>query len=421
MNRRFQSLIALIAVTLASWATPPRDVLGNQAPVLSGESQLIEISSPSEWLIRAAGYGPRKRGEIVAIDDARWSAVRYVAIGGTDPLVQTPAERERFSRFESKLREPAELAKYITWESSKLVSRTEIGDRVKIVKDFKVNRKMLQDDLITAGIVDDVDEAALGYPTIMVLPLVDAAEDPIRALSDPVIGHIAGSIESHLTAQGYDVLVPSQNLLGQEVVEASRTIRSIYSDDQRALALAYGSDIYMSFSVLWNDENIGGAWARKASVVVRMFEATTSRLLGTETGYSGMRPATDEVLAEEAINDAVPKVVSRAQRYWKEDRARGQQYLAHVSFSGGLSRDAIQRIQDGLPAYFREAGHIVYFKEEVVTESSADYRLWCDPDRIGSARELGRKLGATIEHLAPGTQVRMPILTRKMAILEVSR
>ena len=65
-------------------------------------------------------------------------------LGGTDPLLQLPEERDRFKAVAARLYAPEEVAKYIAWEATKFIQRVEIdgGKRLKVVKDFKVNRQL---------------------------------------------------------------------------------------------------------------------------------------------------------------------------------------------------------------------------------------------------------------------------------------
>ena len=265
-----------------------------------------------------------------------------------------------------------------------------------------------------------MDALTLGHPTIMVIPAVEPDVDPIIALADPLTGHIAGAIESHLTAQGFDVLIPTQQVLIDEVIDASRTLEGIFVDRQHARALAFGSDIYIVFSVLWDEQSAVGTDLLRAAVAIRAFETTTARALGTETGYSRARPVREEVVAEEAVNDALPKILSRLGRYWKKDRELGFQYLAHLSFTGSLSQQATQMLQGSLVDRLRQESGVKYLREEIATARRCDYRLWCEPNQITSARELARMIERSIHEVSPEATVRTPLLTRKIAILEVS-
>jgi hypothetical protein len=425
MNLKPYFLGVLIALTLLpACASRQSSPSVNATRPFSHEAELVEVTSSSEWLIRATGYAERKHKhrELEAVSDARAAAIYFMLLGGTDPLLQIPEERERFKTVAARLYAPDEVAKYIAWESTKFIQRVEIdgGKRLKVVKDFKVNRQLLHEFLVETGVVQPMDALTLGHPTIMVIPGVEPGADPIIALADPLTSHIAGAIESHLTAQGFAVLIPTQQVMVDETVHASRTLEGIFTDRQRALALAFGSDIYIVFSILWDEQSAVGTDLLKAAVTMRAFETTTARALGTETGYSRARPAREEVVAEEAVNDALPKILSRMERYWKEDRALGFQYLAHLSFKESLSEQSTQALQGSIVDRLRQESGVRYLKEEIATAKSCDYRLWCEPDRITSARELARMIERAIHEVSPAAAVRTPLLTRKIAILEVS-
>ena len=80
----------------------------------SKEATLIEAVSSSEWLIEATGKytSPEKKekkakkdvdknGVTKATDDAKKAVVYFVLFGGTDPLISSSQERQKFDEYES--------------------------------------------------------------------------------------------------------------------------------------------------------------------------------------------------------------------------------------------------------------------------------------------------------------------------------
>ena len=108
------------------------------------------------------------------------------------------------------------------------------------------------------------------------------------------------------------------------------------------LALSIGSDIYIEFSGI---EEKAGYGTNKYAASVRAYETTTSRLLGAETGYSQARKGELMLCVEEAMNDAVDKVLARIASYWKEDLNQGVQYKLVLNMASDFDKDQIEEIQ----------------------------------------------------------------------------
>jgi hypothetical protein len=155
---------------------------------------------------------------------------------------------------------------------------------------------------------------------------------------------------------------------------------------------------------------------RKASLVVKAYETSTARLLGTETGYSQARPnATDQVLVEEATNDAIEKVLQRVHNYWKTDAARGIQYKVVVRFTGNFTPDRKQDISDALEDLLDK--QFSEHKVNISSDKTEDYIVWAAKDKISGTSAISRVFRKRLE--APGTKVREVLRNRKLLILEV--
>jgi hypothetical protein len=159
---------------------------------LSKEATLSEVVSPCEWLIEASGYGEgqRKKREAAAIIDARKSAVSFVLSGGTDPLLQTQEEKDRYANIKDTLFLEHIYSKFISYESSTYENRVRMpNETVKISKMFKINRCSLKNYLIEKKVLiaEDSLKYAIGLPFIMVIPETKPGESPIDLLSsDPL-------------------------------------------------------------------------------------------------------------------------------------------------------------------------------------------------------------------------------------------
>jgi hypothetical protein len=272
----------------------------------------------------------------------------------------------------------------------------------------RVNKKLLYDELSNKGIISNVNDlaAAIGLPTIMVIPEVKRGQSPLTVFEkNKFATTAAATIESYLTAKKYDVIVPRAAEQINEQTLLQSQIKDVNDDMGYQLALALGSDIYIVFA--------GEIAGNKASVSVKAYETTTGRLLGTETGYSQKRPgASSEALTEEAVNSAINNVLSRVSSYWADDLKKGVQYKIIFKFVDSFGEDETEEIQfavsDAIDANFARS------KENIVTDKSIDYLVWAKVGEYNKATDLYRALKSS---LAKKTKVKKISINRKFLVL----
>ena len=407
-------LVCLLMVSSVEGKKKPKSNLP-----ISKEATLIESTNPAEVMVLATGIGEGKKKHLTenAILDARRAAVYFVLLGGTDPLLQTQEERDKFTEVQEKYFSKAQVNRYIAWEADAFESRRKIakGKKLKIQKHFKVNKKLLKDDLSADGILIEIEGP---LPFIMVIPEVKKGESPIeRISSDPRLKQGARVIESYLTARQYDVQVPDQMVAIQALTEAQQSMKGMEEDYGYQLALSIGSDVYITYSIEIESRDMGSSTVRKAMVSVRAYETTTARLLGTETGYSAERPSPELAVIEEAINDAVDKVLSRISAYWKEDLNRGVQYKLIFRIEGDFDEDEREEIafviSDLIEAFCNHS------RENVVTESTLDYLVWAKADQFSKSSKLYRALRKSFPDEFEEGKLKSININRKLILLSI--
>ena len=102
----------------------------------SKQGTLIESANPMELMVYAGGTGIWEKGDSKsrdrenyllksAEDDARRTAVYFVILGGTTPLLTQAEEKLAFSEIQEPFFELENLRKFITWEGTELLKRTK--------------------------------------------------------------------------------------------------------------------------------------------------------------------------------------------------------------------------------------------------------------------------------------------------------
>jgi hypothetical protein len=252
----------------------------------------------------------------------------------------------------------------------------------------------------------------------MVVPEAPKGVSPVDLLrSDRLLKKGAEVIESYLTARKYDVQVPEQMETLSELAQAQAGLKGVEEDYAYQLALAIGSDVYITYNVKVEKRYVGSTEYRKAVVAARAYETTTARLLGTETGYSGEYAVPEEAVVEEAMNDAIDKVLSRIMAYWKEDLTRGLQFKLIFRITGNFDEDTHDEILLATEQVLKKVCNRT--KQNVVTDQTLDYIVWVNPQKYNSPLALFRDIRSGIESQVP-VKVRRISANRKMLILEIT-
>ena len=410
-------LVSLLVVSVG-WLMGTAPASAEPPLPTSKEATFVEMVSSAEVMLHATGVGEWYKGDgkkgdrdsyllEEALIDARKCAVWFVLYGGTDPLLSADDAQQAFIPMQAEFFDNDRVRGFIAWEGEALLKRTKRTIeknkhyQLRVTKAFRVNKGAIRKELEEKGVLVGRAELtdALGMPNIMVIPKADPGQSPIALMAEnPLFSHGAMVIESYLTARRFDVIVPQQSVSLAKLGAATRSMEDVEEDYAYQLALSIGSDIYFTFDVAIESGKYG---TRKAIVNVRAYETTTGRLLGTETGYSDASPSPEQVLVEQAINDAADNVTSRVMAYWKEDLERGVQYKLLVSISSDFDEDQSEEISFVFGDLLDEVTKNKTYKENVVTNSTLDYLLWADPERYSKSsrlyRDIKKKFGREFE------------------------
>jgi hypothetical protein len=377
----------------------------------SRESSFMESYSSSEVTIKATGVG---EGVEASNNDLLKSAIYFVLNGGTDPLLASSESKSKFKILEEKFFEMDNIRKFISWEAQKVSGQKKIkidGEKVlKRTKMVRVNKKALTEYLSTNGVIMSQDALAdaVGLPFIMVIPEVAKGKTPLEVLdANPLAKHAAATIESYLTARQYDVVVPRASEQLNDVAQMSAEIKGAEEGVAYQIALSLGSDVYIVYA--------GRVQDGKASVSVKAYETTTARLLGTETGYSKTRPGANmEPLVEEAIGDAISKVLQRVTNYWMKDVKVGIQYKMIFKMTGEFDEDETEEIQEKISDLFDDV--FDRSKENVITDKTMDYLVWAKKDDFKKASKIYRYFKKKMKKTA---KIRKININKKLIIMSV--
>ncbi len=389
---------------------------------MSNQASFVESYSSAEVTIKATGLGDKngwfRDDNKNATLDINKAAVNFVLYNGTDPLLNTLDAKSKFKEVAEEFFDGINVNQYISWTADKVIknvkTRLPNGKKGrKITKMVRVNKKALTEYLVNKGIIMSREDlaASQGMPFIMVIPETPKGQTPLEVFdSNPYAKHSAAVIESYLTARQYDVVVPRASEQLNSMVQMQGELKGAEEDMSYQLALSLGSDVYIVFSGQVTPASHGS----KASVSVKAYETTTGRLLGTETGYSKTRPGPGEPLIEEAISDAIDKVLARVTNYWTADLKKGLQYKLIFKVLGEFDEDELEDIQDDISDLIDEQFDLN--KENIVTDKTMDYLVWAKKDDYKKASKIYRMFKKKVK----SARIRKVNINRKLIILSIN-
>lgn len=397
----------------------------------SREAVLVETTSPTEVMVRAKGIGhhdpkgwfkkpdPKVMNERAAVD-AMKSAFYFLLFNAETPILQTDQEQSAFRSIADQFFVPDNLKQYISWSSPNYQSRVRLDKTsVAVEQTYKINKQLLTNDLADQGIIQAREDilAKIGLPFIMVLPQTTGDNSPLDRFANPEYRKGAEVIEAYLSSRQYDVVVPEQAQALNSMQQTAAFMSGASDDYSYQLALAIGSDVYVTYSVNVESRRIGSTRVSKASAGVRAYETTTARLLGSETGYSQERPGGELPLVEEAMNNAIDQLLGKITAYWKNDLQTGIQYKVVFSLSSGFDGSTAEDIAWGMGDLLKTL--TANYKENVITGQTLDYLIWCSPDKYQRSSDVYRAIKEGYLNAGlPGTVERSAI-NRKLLLLTV--
>lgn len=344
--------IALLAAMSAwCWGSktppPPPRPTGSAATVM-------ESYSSTEIVVEATGVG---KDPDAADLDVPLVAIQFVLFRAEDRIVAT-AEEERAAAplLDSIYGNPR---RYIAWSSDHATSTRRTASGFEITRKVRVNKGELGSVLERAGVVKSHQqlEAGIGTMSIAVVPDVPAGEDAVALLAKDALAKLAGTaISSYLTQRQYNV----RSLDRMQEINATRqmddmTQKRDVEEGNPASPVRSISDVDVRIGFTYRITPLQGG--RQASITVNAIDASSMDGLGSETGYSAVRPnASEQVLIQEAAKDAIDKVLQRLNNYWKTNLAQGPRYYLEFHYPNGTPAARKQKATFAISGFLQRAG-----------------------------------------------------------------
>ncbi|MEK9657076.1 MAG: hypothetical protein VW378_01730 [bacterium] len=399
---------------------------------ISKQARITDASSVSEVELQASGLfysdkkmawrkrrDVKKNGVAYAINDAKKAAFYYLLYSGTDPLLSNEEEKEKFAGIKEIFFRDETISRWIS-DSEDIPDKKVLlkrGTGVKVSITLKINREELRKYLELESILEKRQTIfeKIGYPQIMVISRSDMTTSTNQITEGKKQNHAASVIESSLSAKGYDVIVPTQKQFLQQLNQKQFTVSGHSQDMSYELAQSIGCDIYIQVEIAESQSDYN---TKKIAATLKAYESSTARLLGAETGYSKARIGEEHVSIEEALLEAINNILNRINTYWKADLEKGLRYKVVVKLEDIQDKKERELVKDQLVDSIEELS--VYYKENIVTDKTVSYIIWCNVDQYKSGRNVWRKLREAYQEKAINTEISLLNQNRKLIISSIS-
>ncbi len=346
----FGSLLLVISILIACAKKFP------QYPQ-TFDAQITTSLDPENTEVIARGTWDHVEGAIV---EAKMNAIWAVI----NTLAQTDEEKRKIEANKVKIFSNPD--KYVRQEGGIKRTRTPDG-RINVEIKAVVRKKLLEDDLVSAGLIQRREEIieVLENPSIVVIP-----DEKVKNQGWVEFG--VNEVNSYFTTKKFEILNPDTIDKLYQMAEQIGIIEGLPQDPAAKIALSVGADIYVVIEGKFEEGQVGKDKTTKAAASLKAFETTTGRLIGSSTGFSKelvAGPGKDRVTLSEAIRDAADKLITQIMDYWKSDIKKGKQFLIFVY--GNFEN--LQKQADITSAIKNISAD---YKREVASKNLMTFRVW---------------------------------------------
>lgn len=363
---------ALVLLALAAChknLPPPTD-----DTTIRGVAEQAEVVDDATVVVLSTGYG---YDESDAMRDAYKAGVWLVA----SAMAQTDLEKVNLEGYKGGLlHDPTPWLKDV-----RTLGGGPEGEWFRVSLQLRVDRGSIRAELERRGIIASTRAvtSAVDYPTVMVVTQDQGAGGAAYA------DYARNEASSFLSDRGFEVLDAGAAAQLGDMRDRLAAL-SVGQDPAATIALSVGADVYFVVEAMVQ----GGAGSRQGTAMVKAYETTTARLLGSGNSVSHPRAdgtATDAWLAAEATRDGISRVIDAVLLSWKRSLDEGRAY--YIVVEGDFSDSAYKRQVKGI---LKDAvGERLTLKVETPKTLEFTARSMDDLSTLGDRVEIGLE-GASI-------------------------
>ena len=260
--------------------------------------------------------------------------------------------------------------------------------------------------------LDEAREVIQDYtqPIIVVTPAMSSKGEAQEIAVDNNSHSVQEAIHSYLTKKNYEVKsVEGQETLN-EILQMQNDIANTEDDLSYLAGIALDADVYIKFKQeVTNDE---------VSVELSAYEASTARLLGSQTSTVRNNGHTSKInIASNlgaAVRKAMPGLETKILSYWKNDLSKGNQYKVVINIKGEYSDSQTEDLHDAIMKGLK--GNFSSVKVNVMTAKTLDFVIYASAIKYKDTQEVYSKIRQILKPLA---DTKKNNITRKLILMEL--
>ena len=250
-------------------------------------------------------------------------------------------------------------------------------------------------------------------PVIMVLPAVNGkgASSLQIISSNPFAKSVMDGLNDYLTQRHYEVKSLEGSSELEKIIQMQNDIAGNDEDLAYLASLVLNADIYIKYS---------GSLDSKGFVTVELhaYEATTARLLGSQTSsinsHGRTSPVDQQANLKSAAKKAMPSIENQILSYWKSDLTQGTQYKIIMNITGSYSDSNLEDLEDLIVQNLKPKFNKV--KVNTMTSKTIDLVVYADPTQFEDVNEVYRTVRQALKPLAETKKLN---IMKKLIIMEI--
>lgn len=265
----------------------------------------------------------------------------------------------------------------------------------------------------TESEVDASREVLQNYtqPVIMVSPMINSKGGTQEITENPYSHAVEEAIHGYLTKRNYEVKSIEGQAELNEILQMQNDIANTEDDLSYLAGVALDADIYIKYTQEVATEDV--------SVEISAYEASTSRMLGSQTSTVRNNGHTSKINITSNLGSATRKAMAGLEKkilsYWKMDIAKGSQYKVVANIKGEYSDSQTEDLHDAIMKGLKSNFSSV--KVNVMTAKTLDFVIYASPIKYKDSQEIYTKIRQIFKPIADTKKIN---ITRKLILMELN-
>lgn len=287
-------------------------------------------------------------------------------------------------------------------------TRNRANDAYREIDQNARNSQTNHDDIATAKAVQ-----VPAKPVIMVLPTTNAKgiSGLQQVSSDPLSKAAMDGLNDYLAKKNYEVKSLEGSTELEHIIQLQNDIAGNDEDLAYLASLALNADIFIKYS---------GSMDAKGFVTVELkaYEATTARLLGSQSSSVDSHGRTELVDQQAnfktAAKKAMPSIEKQIATYWNEDLKYGTQYKVIMNITGSYESTQLEDLEDRITQSLKAKFSKV--KVNSMTAKTLDIVVYASATDYEDVNDVYRTIRETIRSVA---ETKKQNITKKLIVMEI--